>query len=372
MIDPVTDPSIEGAGPRLQVVGAGLLGTSVGLALAGTPWQVWLADADPAAEALAEELGAGQAGWSSEAVDLVLLAVPPTAVGVAMEEANRLFPYATVSDVCSIKTQPLREAERLGLSTRFVGGHPMAGRERAGGVAAQADLFNARPWAICPTDDSEAARVDLVEQLARDCGADPLRLDAQTHDAAVALVSHLPHVAASAVARQLGDADAITMDLAGPGLRDTVRVAGGDPNLWTQILAGNAGAVAPLVRRMAVELSDLAETLTAGSADPSSANRQVDKELERFLSGGQSGHAAIPGKHGAVPAEYTVIPVVIADEPGALARLFTTVAKAGASVEDIALEHSPGHPVGIIELSVQPSQADDLLVALQSDGWSHH
>ena len=362
------------AGPSLQVVGAGLLGTSVGLALARTPWRVWLVDTDPGAQALATELGAGTGGWASEPVDLVLLAVPPGATAAAMREVIRLFPQATVSDVASVKTEPQQEAERLGISARFVGGHPMAGRERSGGGAAQADLFDSRPWAICPTSRSERDRVDLVERLARECGADPVSLDAATHDAAVALVSHLPHVAACAVARQLTDADDITLGLVGQGIRDTVRVAGGDPSLWAQILEGNAAAVAPLVSRMASELSDLADSLAAlETLEPStSVNRQIDKAVERFLAGGQAGHAAIPGKHGAAPMDYVVVPVVIADEPGALARLFTTVAKAGASVEDISLEHSPGHPVGIIELSVQPSQADDLRAALHSDGWSHH
>lgn len=365
---------MSGHGPSVQVVGAGLLGTSVGLALSATPWRVWLADVDQRAQEFAEDLGAGTAGWSEAAVDLVLLAVPPAEVGSAMKEAIRLSPEATVSDVASIKTEPQREAERLGISHRFVGGHPMAGRERSGAGAAQADLFDARPWAICPTGQSEAHRVDLVERLARDCGADPVVLDAATHDAAVALVSHLPHVAASAVARQLAGADPVTMGLAGQGLRDTVRVAGGDPGLWVQILGGNAAAVAPLVRRMSTELSELAGSLEtmSGRQDDSSMNRQSAMTLEDFLAGGQAGHASIPGKHGLAPAEYAVVPVVIADEPGALARLFTTVAKAGASVEDISLEHAPGHPVGIIELSVQPSRADDLRAALHSDGWSHH
>ncbi len=364
------------SGPTLQIVGAGLLGTSVGLALARTPWRVWVVDADERAQSLAVDLGAGGGGWCQENPELVLLAVPPSAVGQVMSEVNRLFPRATVSDVASIKTEPQRDAERLGLESRFVGGHPMAGRERSGGAAAQADLFDARPWAICPSPASEPFRVELVERLARDCGADPIRLDAQTHDAAVALVSHLPHVAACAVAGQLSDADPITMTLAGPGLRDTVRVAGGDPELWVQILGGNAAAVAPLVGRLATDLADLSTALAELAAeqtqDSGSKDRQVDKAIERFLAHGQQGHGRIPGKHGTAPMEYSVIPVVIPDEPGALGRLFTTVAKSGASVEDISLEHSPGHPVGIIELSVQPHQAESLVRALQSDGWSHH
>ena len=362
--------------PSLQIVGAGLLGTSVGLALAQSSWSVWICDADPGAEALASELGAGIRGWAPSDPSLVLLAVPPAAVQPVMAEVSRLFPHSTVSDTASIKTEPQLEAERLEMGRRFVGGHPMAGRERSGGAAAQADLFDSRPWAICPSSASEPARVELVERLARDCGADPVIVEAADHDAAVALVSHLPHVAACAVAGQLPTANPVAMTLAGQGLRDTVRVAGGDPDLWAQILGGNAAALAPLVARLAQDLGELASALSGkasrGDEGGSVVERQVDKEIGRFLSRGKQGHGRIPGKHGSAPTEYSVIPVVIPDAPGALARLFTTVAKAGASVEDISLEHSPGHPVGIIELSVQPHQADALVAALQTDGWSHH
>jgi prephenate dehydrogenase len=166
------------------------------------------------------------------------------------------------------------------------------------------------------------------------------------------------------------------MTLAGQGLRDTVRVAGSDPRLWSEILDGNAQALEPLVRRLATEMGELAEALgRLGSTSPSPESprdREVDKTIKRFLESGRRGYRQIPGKHGAPPTEYSVIPVVIPDEPGALARLFTTVAKAGASVEDISLEHSPGHPVGIIELSVRPDQTDALIGALQADGWPHH
>jgi prephenate dehydrogenase len=261
----------------------------------------------------------------------------------------------------------------LGISDRFVGGHPMAGRERSGGAASQADLFDARAWALCPSSDSEADRVGVVEQLVRDCGADPVYVDAERHDAAVALVSHLPHVAACAVAGQLRGADEVAMVLAGQGLRDTVRVAGGDPGLWVDILGGNADDIAPLVERLAGDLAELAAALRATATDSTeSANLQVDKTIERFLLAGRQGQQQIPGKHGAPRTEYAVVPVLIPDEPGALARLFTTVAKAGASVEDISLEHAPGHPVGIIELSVHQGQAEALVQALQQDGWSHH
>ena len=360
--------------PTVQIVGAGLLGTSVGLALARSEWAVWVADADPAAERLAGELGSGTPGWGVAEPDLVLLSVPPSAVREVMKHVIRLYPSSTISDVLSIKTYPQVQAEQLGCASRFVGGHPMAGRERSGPVAAQADLFEARPWAICVGPRTEPHRVGLVEQLVRDCGTDPVVVDAATHDDAVALVSHLPQMAASAVAGQLSGADPLALALAGQGLRDTVRIAGSDPALWADIVTANASALAAPVRRLAAELSLVAEALqeAADRHVESAINRDVDKAVKAFFEVGRRGFAAIPGKHGAPPAQYTVIPVVIPDEPGALASLFATVAKAGASVEDISLEHSPGHPVGVIELSVVPADAAGLVQALHADGWSSH
>ena len=359
-----------GSRRRLQIVGAGLLGTSIGLALTQSEWDVWLRDADAAAEELGEQLGAGRRGWSDVEPDLVLLAVPPSALPAVLADVAGRFAAATITDVASIKVEPQQTAERLGLADRFVGSHPMAGRERSGGSAAQADLFDARPWALCVAPGVDAARVQVVERLIRDSGADVVRVDAASHDAAVALVSHLPHVAACAVASQLTEAGATAMTLAGQGLRDTVRVAGGDPALWVDILGGNADAVAPLVERLASDLGALATALRgSGQAQES---RQVEESINQFLSAGRQGFEQIPGKHGAPRAEYAVIPVVIPDEPGALARLFTTVAKAGASVEDLSLEHSPGHPVGIVEISVRPEHAESLVAALAGDGWAHH
>jgi prephenate dehydrogenase len=355
----------------LQIVGAGLLGTSVGLALAGRPWQVWIHDTDPRAERVAADLGAGKAGWCEGAPELILLAVPPSAVALVMDECIRLYPSATVSDVSSIKYDPQLEAQRLGVSERFVGGHPMAGRERSGATAARADLFEARPWAVCAPDGVPDHRVALVERLVRDCGADPVRMSAQEHDQAVGLVSHVPQVVASALAGELRQASAEAMVLAGQGLRDTVRIAASDATMWSDILAANAAVVGPLLRSLGREIADVGAALTDHAADKST-RREVDEAIKRLIAAGQEGYARIPGKHGTPATDYAVVPVVIPDEPGALAALFVAVADAGASVEDIRLEHSAGHPVGLVELSVSPDQAAPLTEALRAAGWSAH
>lgn len=364
--------STRGAeGGTVQIVGAGLLGSSVGLALAASAWQVWISDTDPRAERVAADLGAGTSGWSEAPVDVVLLAVPPSAVVDVMADVFRLYPSATVSDVASVKYEPQAKAESLGVSHRFVGGHPMAGRERGGVTAARADLFDARPWAICAGSDVPHDRVAMVERLVRDCGGDPVRLSAQEHDRAVGLVSHLPQVVASAVAGELRGASEQALALAGQGLRDTIRIAASDADLWSDILASNASVVAPLLAHLGEELADAAKALGDFAADKST-KKEVEKTLQRLLQAGREGYARIPGKHGAPATEYTVVPVVIPDEPGALARLFVAVAEAGASVEDIRLEHSAGHPVGLVELFVTPDQAPSLIAALRAAGWSAH
>jgi prephenate dehydrogenase len=355
----------------LQIVGAGLLGTSVGLALADRPWRVWIQDRDPRAERVAADLGAGTAGWCEGAPDVVLLAIPPSAVGSVMKECCRLYPSATVSDVSSVKYEPQVEAERLGAADRFVGGHPMAGRERSGATAARADLFEARPWAVCAAGAVPESRVALVERLVRDCGADPVRMTAEAHDQAVGLVSHLPQVVASALASELRRASTEALALAGQGLRDTVRIAASDESMWSDILTANAAVVAPLLRSLGREISEVGDTLASHAADKSTRS-EVDESIRRLIAAGQEGYARIPGKHGAPAAEYAVVPVVIPDEPGALAALFVAVAEAGASVEDIRLEHSAGHPVGLVELSVSPEQAAPLTAALLAAGWSAH
>ena len=247
----------------------------------------------------------------------------------------------------------------------------MAGRERSGATAARADLFEARPWAVCATGSVPEPRVALVERLVRDCGADPVRMSAEAHDHAVGLVSHVPQVVASALAGELRRASAEAMVLAGQGLRDTVRIAASDETMWSDILTANAAVVAPLLRSLGRELTEVGDTLAAHAADKST-RREVDESIRRLIAAGQEGYARIPGKHGAPATDYAVVPVVIPDEPGALAALFVAVAEAGASVEDIRLEHSAGHPVGLVELSVSPEQAAPLTEALRAAGWSAH
>jgi prephenate dehydrogenase len=364
------DARPAGAPKTAVVIGTGLIGTSIALALRECGTDVWLSDTDQAAARLAADLGAGRVldadGLPGEVAGVAILAVPPGAVARSLLAAQRHGLARCYTDVASVKELPLREAISLGCDlATFVPGHPMSGRERSGPAAARADLFAGQPWAICPADETTAWCVDVVTRVARACGASPVRMSAAEHDRWVALVSHVPHLVAAAMAAQCGDAPAAALALAGPGLRDVTRIAAGDVGLWTEILAANASDVRDLVLAVAGQLGAAAEVLSAVA----SGDDDAIKQLAAALEAGREGVARIPGKRGGPAPDYVVVQVVIGDRPGELARLFAAAGTAGINIEDVRIEHSPGLPVGVAELSVRPEAAAPLATALAEGGW---
>ncbi|GGB36835.1 prephenate dehydrogenase [Flexivirga endophytica] len=357
----------------VRVVGTGLIGTSIGLALSHKGFRVLLSDPSPTAQALAADLGAGAVD-DTTAADLVFVAAPPDVAARVVADQLRQWPDAVVADVASVKQRVADQIRGL-VDTdqlrRYVGSHPMAGRERSGAVAAQADLFEGRTWVVCPQDGTDPAAVGLVQQVAHDAGAAVVTMPADEHDAAVAVVSHLPQLAASVVAAQLRDLPDEAIALSGGGIRDVTRIAESDPMLWTQILAGNASSVTPVLQRVVAQLDAVARSLGQLAADDAAASGSRG-EVARLISDGQLGHARIPGKHGAAPATYATVIVPIPDEPGAFARLFNDVGDAGINLEDLRMEHGVGAPVGLVELSVLPAAVDRLRVVLEDKGWSVH
>jgi prephenate dehydrogenase len=352
---------------RVAVIGTGLIGTSIALALRERGSAVWLYDEDPAAARLAADLGAGEPlpDPLPAPADVAVIAVPPVAVAATLAAAQARGLARCYTDVASVKQLPVSQARSRGCDmTSYVPGHPMAGREKSGPAAARADLFLGRTWALCPAPETSLAAADTVAALVRECGAVPLRAEAAAHDRWVALVSHAPHLVAAAMAARLEPAPATALDLAGQGLRDVTRIAAGDSGLWTQIVSANAVPVAEVLAAVAADLAEAARALSEPAA------RDEDrKSLTALLEQGQAGVARIPGKHGGAPREFTVVQVVIPDQPGELARLFEACGQAGVNIEDVRIEHSPGLPVGVAELSVRPAEASTLLDALEAGGW---
>jgi prephenate dehydrogenase len=255
-----------------------------------------------------------------------------------------------------------------------VPGHPLSGRERSGPAAARAELFLGRPWVICPGPQTAPAAVAAVTGLVGCCRAEVVRLSVQEHDEWVALVSHAPHVVAAAMAAQLTGAPAGALGLAGQGLRDVTRVAGGDSGLWIQILAANAAPVARVLSQVAGDLAAAADALAQAAAGPdqpvpAQPGHPLLKSLSALLDEGAAGVAMIPGKRGLPTRDSAIVQVVIPDRPGELARLFQVAGDAGVNIEDFGIEHSPGLPVGVAELTVRPDAAGRLTEALANAGW---
>jgi len=349
-------------GPVL-VVGTGLIGTSIGLALRSRGVQVHLADTDGDRLAAAVARGAGTDARPDD-VSLVVVAVPPAALGESITAALAAWPTAVVCDVGSIKALPLEQVTAGGADTsRYVGSHPMAGSERSGPQAADAALFSGRAWAVTPHPDSASDAIDAVRALADSCDASVVEMSPAEHDAAVARVSHLPYVVSVLAAAQLLPAPASHLALSGQGLRDVTRVAGSDPELWQQILVGNAAQL----RLLLADLRDDIDGLIA--ALPGERSGAESFEL---LDRGRRGTRLIPGKHGAPWTERSVISVQVPDRPGELARLLADAGQSGVNVEDLRIDHDPARCVGIVEVVVHVDAAESFARWLESSGWSVH
>ena len=328
---------------QVLVIGSGLIGASVGLGLRRLGVDVVLEDSDPESLRVAASRGAGRAGRPEGDPDLVIVAVPPASAATVISAALRMYVTSTVSDVVSVKARLQLEVERTGVDlSRFVPGHPLAGREVSGAAAATADLFADRA---------------VVTAL----GAVAVVTTPESHDVAVALTSHTPQVVSSLVAAGLDPLEEADVRLSGQGLRDVTRLASSDPDLWTEILTSNAGPVAASLDGLIWRLGQVRDGLRQGGSGAAA--------VREALVAGNAGASKVPGKHGASAVAYAVVPVVIVDQPGELGRLVTAAAATGVNLEDVRIDHAAGRPTGLVELSVRVASAPTLKDGLRREGW---
>jgi prephenate dehydrogenase len=348
------------------VIGTGLLGTSIGLGLRGRGVSVFLSDPSPTNQAVAVDIGAGLplARLGDEQPELVVVAAPPDVTADVVERCLSDYPGAVVVDIASVKAGILADLRGRGVDlSRYVGTHPMAGREKSGPVAARGELFTSMPWVVCPSGETSPGTLQIARALAMDLDAVVTQFGAEEHDEAVALVSHLPQVMSSLVASRLKGMPMHALSLAGNGLRDVTRIAASDPTLWVQILGANAGKVVEILHGVREDLNRLIGTLE----DPTAPGARLD--LAQLISEGNAGQSRIPGKHGGPPQAYSWLTVLVDDKPGQIARLLTEIGEIGVNLEDLRLDHSSGQNVGMVELSVLPNKHDLLIEALNDRGW---
>ncbi|MYY01474.1 prephenate dehydrogenase [Streptomyces sp. ATexAB-D23] len=353
------------------VIGTGLVGTSAALALASRGVRVHLVDHDPESARTAAALGAGTDEPAEGPVDLAIVAVPPAHTAAVLATAMRDGVARGYLDVASVKGGPRRELEAMGADlTPYIGSHPMAGKERSGPLAATADLFEGRPWVLTPTPGSDTEVLNLALELIALCRAVPVVMDADAHDRAVALVSHTPQLISSMVAARLEDADETAVRLCGQGIRDVTRIAASDPRMWVEILSANPGPVADVLAGVAADLDETVAALRGLQSADEDKRRAGTEGIQDVLRRGNAGRVRVPGKHGAGPAAYEVVAVLISDRPGELATIFADAGRSGINIEDVRIEHATGQQAGLVQLMVEPSSAPALAAALRERGWS--
>jgi len=362
--------SARAAGPlatrtsgTVRVVGSGLLGASIGHALTARGVDVVLVDASPSQLRLAIDYGAGRAERPDDEPSLIVVATPPDVIADVVQRELEAFPGAVVTDVASVKLEPLRTLRERGVDlTHYIGSHPMAGRERGGAISARADIFIGRPWVVCRDAETSAHDLSLVEGLALDLGATLIEMTPEEHDESVALMSHVPQLVASLLAGRFVEAPDGSLRLAGQGVRDTTRIAASAPELWVQILGANAAPVVEVLDQLAADLSDVADALR--DPDVPGARRTVADTIRR----GNEGVERLPGKHGQ-NRRFESFVVMVDDTSGQLGRLFGELGDLDVNVEDLRLEHSPGAPFGLAEISVVPDAVRRAVDGLQQRGW---
>ena len=343
---------------HVHIVGAGLIGTSIGLKVIESGSSVSMSDTNPDAEGLSRAL---MGRWSSpdQTPDIVIVSVPPNATARVIESQLDLHPSAIVVETSSTKANVELELRALSVDlSRVVLSHPLSGREVNGPSAARADLFLNRAWLTCPFRESSEQVIGEVESFIRGLGSTVYRMTSQEHDELLASISHLPQILSTAVAGKVGTLGSAA-SLAGQGLRDLTRLADSDTDLWLEILGANSNQVTKALNSL---IKDLEKFCKAIDEDDS-------ETIKLLFDKGRSGRALVSGKHGAVARDYAQCQVIIPDQPGALAKVFEICNSRSINIEDLSLEHSPAQETGLLTISINPQQAEILEKSLQESGF---
>lgn len=330
---------------RIAVVGFGLIGASFAAAVRGAypQTEVLAVDTDTHTLALARERG-----WATQAVlpsdpafqqfvqqgcDLVMVATP---VGVSQQYFENLAAWnfeGIITDTASTKARMVDMAARiLPHPERFVPGHPMAGSEKNGIEGARPDLFQGAHWILCPDAHTPAEYFPRLHELITGIGARVIALPREDHDAAVAVVSHVPHIVASSLvqlASHHADDQQTLMRLAAGGFKDSTRIAAGSPELWCGIAFDNKEALASGLDEMCQIIGSFSDALIHDDR----------ARLTQLLSEAASVRRALPAAW--VPSTERLLEVRIPmeDRPGVVAEVTTITSSVGCNIQSIEIDH---------------------------------
>ncbi len=341
---------------RAGIVGTGLIGGSIGLALRRRGWHVTGDDHDPGRAARAVELGALDRIGSDPTAEVTFLATP---VQAEAEAARRALAAGRgiVTDVGSVKASIVESVD----DPRFLGGHPMAGSELEGVDGADADLFAGAVWVLTPTSATSESTYALVRSVATDLGADVVALTPEHHDALVAVVSHVPHLTAAAL-MHLADGKATEhralLRLAAGGFRDMTRIAAGHPGIWPDICAENRAAIVDVLGSLIASMETMRDVVERGDRSG----------LLTVLEQARSARVNLPTRV-VRPEDMCEVRIPVPDRPGVLAEVTTLAGALDVNIADLEIAHSSEGERGVLILVVDARAADRLRGGLVSNGY---
>ncbi|HXQ43743.1 MAG TPA: prephenate dehydrogenase [Acidimicrobiales bacterium] len=344
------------AGPgRAAVVGTGLIGGSIGLALRARGWHVTGQDADPARAERALRAGALDAVGFDPAARVTFVATPLDAVtkevAAVLDRAGR-HAETVVTDVAGVKGPVVAAVD----DPRFVGGHPMAGSEQVGLDGADPELFVGATWVLTPTAGTDPASYARLQAVVVSLGAEVVALSPEQHDALVAVVSHVPHLTAATLmnlADRQAEKHAALLRLAAGGFRDMTRIAAGQPGIWPDVCADNAPAIVEAFDILLADLTAMRDRVASGDR----------AGLLAVLDHAAVARRSLPSR-AVRPERLTEIRVPVPDRPGVLAEITTLAGDLGVNIADLEIAHSAEGERGVLVLVVDADGSERLQTAL--------
>ena len=338
-----------GRTPTAAVVGAGLMGGSLGLALRAQGWFVFGSDLDEARAVRGVELGAFDAAQPSSRTmiaDVTFICTPLLSVAELARAALAANPNAVVTDIGSVKGPVVAAVDH----PRFVGGHPMAGSELDGIEGASATMFKDRTWVLTPTERTDPDAYSRLHTVIASLGATVVSVEPDAHDALVAVVSHVPHLAAATLmdlASGRAEEHTTLLRLAAGGFRDMTRIAAGHSSIWLDICAQNRAAIVSTLDELILGLSRMRNVVDSSDRDA----------LRTVLDRARLARVNLPT--GAPPVEDLAdVRVPIPDRPGVIAEITTLASALGVNIYDIEMTHSIEGDEGVLVMVVAAALTD--------------
>ena len=338
---------------RAAVIGTGLMGGSIALALRAQGWHVAGVDRDQERVARALALGALDMVGADPTAEITFIATPVSAISSAAGAALEAGP-GVVTDIGSVKSGVVGTVD----DARFVGGHPMAGSEQEGIDGATPTLFEGSTWVLTPTLGTDPDAYATVRSVVSSLGADVIAIPPERHDALVALVSHVPHLTAAtlmALAADGAEEHATLLRLAAGGFRDMTRIAAGHAGIWPDICTENQAAIIDVLDDLIAALGEMRDVV---------ARADRDALLER-LERARSARVNLPATV-ARSADLAEFRIPVPDRPGVLAEVTTLAGELGVNIYDLEIAHSAEGQRGVLVLVVDADAAGRLHDALHA------